>query len=107
MKKLLIVGIILLFIGMNIPSTGTMVEKSYINILYTPHDPIYINGNYDFTSENGVTGGSGTYNYPYIIEDWEINASSKDGMIIWNTSVFFEINNCCIHSGGMKKDGIE
>ncbi len=33
-----------------------------------PHPPILINGNGGFTTENGVTGGSGTASDPYIIE---------------------------------------
>jgi parallel beta-helix repeat protein len=73
---------------------------------YTPHDPIYINGNDDFTIENGVTGGSGTSNDPYIIKDWEINATSQYGVTIRNTSVYFTIMNCYIHDGGINNDGI-
>jgi len=73
---------------------------------YTPHDPIYIHGNDDFTSENGVTSGSGTANDPYIIEYWNISAASQDGITIKNTSVFFEIRDCYVHDGGINNDGI-
>jgi parallel beta-helix repeat protein len=84
----------------------TLKNKSLIAISYILHDPIYIHGNKDFTIENGVTGGSGTYDDPFIIKDWEIDASSKDGITIKNVSVFFEIRNCYIHNGGLFKDGI-
>ena len=66
---------------------------------YTPHDPIYIDGNSDFTSANGVTSGSGTAGNPYIIEDWDINASTAYGIYIENTDVYFIIRNCTIHDG--------
>jgi len=64
---------------------------------YTPHPPIYINGNDDFTPENGVVAGNGTKENPYIIEGWEINASNADGIRIENTTVYFVIRNCYIH----------
>ena len=41
-------------------------------------DAIIIQWDWSFTPENGVTGGSGTADDPYIIENWEINVS-KDG----------------------------
>ncbi len=108
-KKGLAVAVILLFFSVSvIPSTASNVEleKSYVNLLYTPHDPIYINGNDDFTSENGVSGGSGTSNNPFIIEDWDIEASSTNGITIRNVSAFFAIRNCYIHDGGINTDGI-
>ncbi len=106
-KKGLVIGIIILFIGLNvIPSTGTIEEKPYVNIQYTPHDPIYIHGNDDFTSENGVTSGSGTSSDPFVIEDWEIEASSQDGITIRNVDVYFTIKGCYIHDGGINNDGI-
>ncbi len=106
MKKLLAVGIILLLVGVSIASSVAIVEKLYFTSTYIPHDPIYINGNNNFTSENGVTGGSGAYNDPYVIEDWDINAGSQDGITIRNTSLHFKIMNCYIHDGGIHNDGI-
>ena len=88
------------------PSCSIKVEKIDSNRTFSPHDPIYIHGNDDFTSENGVTGGSGTSSDPYIICGWIINASSKAGMTLKNVSVFFKIWRCYIHSGGKNKDGI-
>ena len=48
---------------------------AYLEVTYAglhSHDPIYIDGNEDFTPANGVTSGSGTENDPYIIENWDI-----------------------------------
>ncbi len=67
---------------------------------YTPHDPIYIDGNENFTSTNGVTEGNGTPSNPYIIEGWEIDASSAHGIAIENTDAHFVIRDVHIHSGG-------
>lgn len=61
--------------------------------------PIYIDGNANFTSTNGVTGGSGTVSDPYIIENYDINASTAHGIEIRNTNVYFIIRNCIIHDG--------
>ncbi|UCD14094.1 MAG: right-handed parallel beta-helix repeat-containing protein [Thermoplasmatales archaeon] len=106
-KNGIAIVIIVLFLGMSvIPSTGTTVEKSYVTPTYTPHDPIYINGNDDFTSENGVTGGSGISNDPYTIENWRINVSFQDGITILNASVYFTIINCYVHDGGINNDGV-
>ncbi|UCF50369.1 MAG: cadherin-like domain-containing protein, partial [Thermoplasmatales archaeon] len=106
--KTIVIGTLLMFILININTSisSDSLKKSYMTISYTPHDPIYINGNYEFTSENGVTGGSGLITDPYIIEGWEINASSDHGITIEDTNKCFEIRNCYIHSGGSTNDGI-
>jgi hypothetical protein len=70
------------------------------------HEPIYIHGNNVFIFQNGVTGGSGSSNDPYIIDNWKISAATQHGIIIKDTSVFFEIRDCYIHEGGSSKDGI-
>ncbi|KYK22272.1 hypothetical protein AYK21_03955 [Thermoplasmatales archaeon SG8-52-2] len=108
MRKLLTISIILLFlISCFLPSFNADICKiNEKNQLYTEHDPIYIDGNYEFTSENGVTGGTGWIDDPYIIEGWEINASTDHGITIEDTNKCFEIRNCYIHSGGSSKDGI-
>ena len=64
---------------------------------WVPHDPIYIYGNKDFTWENGVVGGSGTPDDPYIIEGWIIDTLGYDyGIYISNTTSHFVIRNCLI-----------
>jgi len=65
---------------------------------YTPHEAIIIQSNDDFTSENGVVGGSGTANDPYIIEGLEIafNTSSymPSNIFISNTTAHVIVRNC-------------
>jgi parallel beta-helix repeat protein len=73
---------------------------------YTNHDPIYINGNAEFTSENGVTDGDGSESNPYIIESWDISASSTHGIEIRNTDAYLIIRNCSAYDGGSYYNGI-
>ena len=67
----------------------------------TAHDPIYIDGNEDFASKASSEewAGNGTEANPYIIENYDINASTADGIHIRNTDVHFIIRNCVIHDG--------
>ena len=59
---------------------------------YTPRDYIHIYGNDEFTEENGVTGGSGTKEDPYIIEDWELPSID-----ISHTTAYFIIRHCYLY----------
>jgi len=79
--------------GGEMKNTASLHSKSP-----TAHAPISIDSNSDFTSANGVTSGSGTETDPYIIENWDINASSANGIKIRNTDVYFIIRNCVIHA---------
>jgi parallel beta-helix repeat protein len=83
------------------PTIHAEISYEFIRPFYeisSKHFPIYINGNNNFTSENGVTGGSGTEEDPYIIENWIIagNGSVRDGIFINNTDVYFVIRNCTV-----------
>ncbi len=70
-----------------------------------PHDWIEIPNDDNFTAENGVTGGNGTYDNPYIIENRVIDLfqntadESHSGIYIANTYAFFVIRNVRVHSG--------
>ncbi len=65
----------------------------------TPHTPIYIGSDGDFTRANGVVSGSGTSNDPYIIEGWVISAEGDHGIWIGHTSAYFVIRNCLVENG--------
>ncbi len=65
----------------------------------TPHDPILIDGNAGFTNASGVVSGSGTAFDPYMIADWDINASTAIGISIQSTDAYFTIRNCHIYGG--------
>jgi parallel beta-helix repeat protein len=62
------------------------------------HEPIYISGNGGFTPESGVVSGSGTEEDPYIIEGWEIDATSSPyGIYVEQTDAYFIIRNSKIY----------
>ncbi|MBU0685039.1 MAG: right-handed parallel beta-helix repeat-containing protein, partial [Candidatus Thermoplasmatota archaeon] len=69
------------------------------SLVLTPHDPILILGDGDFTLANGVTSGTGTPGDPYVIEGWEINASAENGIEIQDTRADFTIRNVYVHGG--------
>ncbi len=74
---------------------------------YTPHAPISINGDGDFRAANGVTGGSGTWNDPYVIEGWEITQSAVDGILIQNTRAHVTIQGVYVHPSSGMSYGIQ
>ena len=80
-----------------------LLSSSPVHAALTSHDPIHIAGNDNFTSANGVVGGLGTADDPYIIEGWNINASNADGIEISNTNAHFIIRNCYVHEGRVNK----
>ena len=89
-----------------IPLTNFQTENNNSKVVisnfpnnYKHHKPIHIIGDNDFTPENGVVGGSGTSDDPYIIEGWEINASNGIGIYVEDTTAHFIIRNCYIHDG--------
>jgi len=69
-------------------------------------EPILIDGDDNFIPANGVVGGSGTENDPYIIENWVIDASSAHGIHIRNTRSYFIIRNVLVRNGYPSYNGI-
>ena len=69
------------------------------------HEGIFIDGDEDFTFDNGVLKGTGTANDPYIISGWDINTSDTIGIHIMNTRSSFVIRDCYIH-GNHSRPGI-
>ncbi|MFL0808842.1 MAG: hypothetical protein K6L76_00370 [Agarilytica sp.] len=61
----------------------------------TPRDPIVISSDSEFTSANGVTGGSGTSSDPYIISGWDVTTGATCITISNTTSYFVVSDNAC------------
>ncbi|MGA1821867.1 MAG: right-handed parallel beta-helix repeat-containing protein, partial [Thermoplasmatota archaeon] len=59
-------------------------------------DEIFIMGNSQFTLENGVVGGSGSENDPYIIENWMMDNARGGRIEIIDTNSHVVIRNCKI-----------
>ncbi|MHA1618127.1 MAG: hypothetical protein ACTSVZ_02525, partial [Promethearchaeota archaeon] len=65
------------------------------------HAPISIYGNLElatFISNEGLSG-QGTFASPYIIENYTIDASSAQGILIVNTDDYLIIQNCTVYDG--------
>ena len=81
-----------------IPPTRKITEQ-------TNHTPITIIGNANFTSANGVIGGAGTEQDPYLIANWVIDGNGSNHCIqLVNTTAYFRIENCQLWNataGGM------
>ncbi|MBE0636545.1 right-handed parallel beta-helix repeat-containing protein [Candidatus Bipolaricaulota bacterium] len=62
--------------------------------------PISILGNTDFTAENGVVGGSGTADDPYVIAAWEIIVPAGEyyGVRIENVTAHFALRGLIIQN---------
>ncbi len=73
---------------------------------YTPHAPISINSDADFTAANGVISGSGIPSDPYVIEGWEIAPSSSNAIEIYNTRSYFMIRDVFVHSAPFGYAGV-
>lgn len=92
--RLRLISALLVLTGL-IFSFGFSTEQG--NALLYPHLPIYIHGDDNFTWENGVMGGNGTKDDPYVISDWAITAGGLNfGIKIAHTDSYFVIENCRI-----------
>ena len=76
-----------------------MDATSVRTLALTAHDPISITGNAGFTNASGVVWGSGTESDPYIIEGWDISASTWFGIYMLNTDAHFIVRTCYVHDG--------
>ena len=90
-----------------VPQAGPSPDSIHAGASYVSHAPIYIGSNADFTSANGVTGGMGTSANPYIIEGWDIDASTAWGIDIEDVDAYFIVRGCYIHDGASNYDGID
>lgn len=71
---------------------GEAPRKALVN--YTIHAPIVIMGDAQFTAANGVTDGTGTPSDPFIIDGWEIDATSGMfgvGVMVYMTTAHYVI----------------
>jgi hypothetical protein len=80
---------------------GVSIMKERIAVThsgYTPHNPILITSDSEFTSENGVVSGSGIATDPYVIRGWSIATSTANCVEIRDTGAHFEIRDVAMTS---------
>ena len=70
---------------------------------YTKRNWVVIVGNANFTAANGVIGGSGNASDPYVIANWDIDASNSVGIYIENTDAHYIIRDCYVHGGSASR----
>jgi parallel beta-helix repeat protein len=92
-KSILILTIMILSMSLNPKAVNIHNEKLLVLI---NHNPIHIDGDMEFTFENGVVSGDGTETNPYIIKNWSIDPVKNIGILIENTNSYFIIKNCRI-----------
>ncbi len=94
-RKIALVAAILVLGVASVVLMGGESSNSYL--WWGNHSPIYIAGDDDFTAANGVIGGSGSIDDPYIIAGWSIDVQNADyGIYIDHTKSYFVIKNCVI-----------
>lgn len=81
----------------------TQTDKRVI-FSYSPHDPIFIDSDDDFTAYGFP--GTGTEIDPYIIENYNITTATENGISIKSTSEYFIIRECYISASENNKNGI-
>jgi len=72
---------------------------------YSPHAPIMIMSDAEFTPVNGVVEGTGTEGDPYVIAGWEILSDTVEGIHIRDTDAYFVIRDVFVH-GDLSNYGI-
>jgi len=71
------------------------------SVNYVAHETIMIMSDEQFTGANGVTSGTGTVDDPFVIENWEIDASLFGyGIMISMTSKYYSIRNVHVFGEG-------
>jgi len=109
-KRTRISGVIAVMFFLPLAGACLLTTPAEAAQAYTPHDVIQIDGDSDFVAENGITGGQGTEEDPYIIEGWVINASmaagAAGGLQLSHTDAHFKIRNVRVELGGALYTGI-
>ncbi len=87
---------------LEVTDTGDLTAQTSIDVTVsrsaelTPHDPIVIDGDTDFVYENGVIGGTGAADDPYVISGWIIEAHEVNAIDVRNAHSCFVISDCVL-----------
>ncbi len=107
-KKTVVVLIVFIVISSALVITGAAVQKVKDLGFARNHEAINISGDDAFITANGVRGGTGAQDNPYVIENWRIESTTHTAVTINDTSAFVVIRNCSIWSNNYRgaADGI-
>ena len=87
------------YVSMEVMDSGNLSNTTSCSVtvrtsdVLTPHEPIYIYGDGSFTYENGVVGGSGAPDDPYIISGWRIEAYGENAITVLYAQSHFVIRD--------------
>ena len=95
----LVIGLVMVMTFMTTVSFSDSVRAGEVPLLeLTAHDPVEINGEGALNSSDLVVQGNGSWDNPYIIEGWYINATGditvKNALKISNTDSHIIIRDC-------------
>jgi len=82
-----------IFSMLTISNESHLPEQAITSTL-TPHAPISVDGNGDFSAQGWP--GSGTLSNPYTIKGLNISATFTSGIFIQNTNAYFVVSDCYI-----------
>ena len=74
-------------------------EEVPATVTYNIRSTIVINSDSEFDAAHGINSGSGAPGDPYVIDNWDITASTNHAITINNTRAYFEIRGCYLHGG--------
>ena len=77
MERRKLVALIVVTAVASLSVLSVLLYTGFFDSTYN-HGPIRITSDQEFTEENGVTGGSGTEEDPFIIDGWRIGPSDVD-----------------------------
>jgi len=92
----------IVFVCLMVSSLASLLVPTAKAASYSPHAPIRIESNADFTPANGVVSGDGSQLSPYNISGWEIDGgAAPDGIGIWisNTTLDFVVRDVHVFVG--------
>ncbi len=77
-----------------------LLEPKHTPLALVSHSPITIRGNEGFTSANGVSGGTGSSDDPYVISGWSIEGSNFSNCLsIFDTTARFIVTDIKAEKG--------
>ena len=77
MERRKLIALVVVIAVASVSILSMLIYTGFFDSTYN-HGPIRITSDQEFTEENGVTGGSGTEEDPFIIEGWRIGPSDVD-----------------------------
>lgn len=96
----------LVVVPLSVPPTSAVSSLDPAPAYELRFGAIQIHSNAEFTEENGVTDGNGTWHDPFIIEGWEIYSPLSHSIDIRSTDAHFVIRDVYIRQPFRSEDAI-